>query len=272
MSFSNTKEWGILGHSVLFDYGVPLEASLDDVMHTVLMGSLVRQWTIAFTAFYFTDDMRTKANERCDVYPFTKRQETLSGLATKLPKKARNKLTSLAPLLLISRQLFSPSIRCECIIEELDPLIIGAHGLPLQHSIVDHFMSLRTFIHAVLFTIRREFPSEDFETVETMWAAWRDLMVDLQYEQWFHVKEHLLVNHTGKFMTQLTRQVHTLKRGGPLPFFWNFANERGHVDVKRAKTNNKDDSYQRVKHIHQLFLTELETSNVPGCGGTQVKR
>jgi hypothetical protein len=56
-----------------------------------------------FLGYYMTDEIRTKCNKRCAVFPFTKRQGALTNLATKLPGNELNGLTSRQ----ITQQIYS---------------------------------------------------------------------------------------------------------------------------------------------------------------------
>jgi hypothetical protein len=75
------------GYPFLFDLGVPIEACLDDVMHTKMLGTLEREYEQFINEICRPRQMVPTINQRCDVFPFTSQQENISRIGTKLSGK-----------------------------------------------------------------------------------------------------------------------------------------------------------------------------------------
>jgi hypothetical protein len=79
------KDTGVVTSSVLFDYGVPIEACVDDIMHTKLAGTLGREWKQFMEEIVSPNGKAHLVNKRAQVYPYTKLQENVDKIATELP-------------------------------------------------------------------------------------------------------------------------------------------------------------------------------------------
>jgi hypothetical protein len=102
-------------------------------------------------------------------------------------------------LLFMLRGLFRQSVTCLCdvSVEGLTPDIREKFNLPPIHSLVDHFTCLRLFVNVALLSLKREITAADLETIKRKWKDVDTLHAALQYERWYHLKEHLLSAHTG---------------------------------------------------------------------------
>lgn len=95
------------GYSVLFDYGFRIEGFFEDFMHTFALGVYEEMWDLLQTRSdvdrIIPTELLDTANKRCVVFPFTANQGSKRLLASKLPRKASDRLSSCWCLLFLFR-------------------------------------------------------------------------------------------------------------------------------------------------------------------------
>src|SRR5436305_1747319 len=99
--------------------GCTIDGVFDDFMHTAL-SVLEDMWgALLWHGSPIEVEVLPLINRRCNLYPFSKNQETIRKIGTELPGKARNRLTSLVPLLFLVRGMFSKSPCSLCKVNRL---------------------------------------------------------------------------------------------------------------------------------------------------------
>src|SRR5688572_29182566 len=108
-------------------------------MHTHL-GVFEKLWSITTqgtgTARLLTTEQIDKVDQRSNCFPFTKRQQNLFDLGSKIPKRSRDKLTAMNALLISLKGLLEQGRLCTCNGQyfQLSQHIREAFGLEDRHT------------------------------------------------------------------------------------------------------------------------------------------
>lgn len=245
-------ETGIKCKSRLFEFGLQVSGILDDAMHTIVSGALLKIWKsllegdrpVPITTL-------VQANLRCKVYPLPPGKSPIHRIATIIPGKASERYEGMIPLLICLRGLFREET-CTCKRgTSPPPLIQDALGLQEIHCQTDHYVLLQLAVSVYrLYSriLRRKIRIKDISLNEDLQLL-SELQIALLSPAKFSVKDHFIFAHTDSQLAQ-----------GPLRNMWNFASEAAHQPIKKCKTNfGATDSVQHSKFAGQLGCTRCTT-------------